>query len=153
MTATSTQVRRRSAARRTVLARQEKLNAERRRRDDQELDLAADYAVLSEECDAARAAVHAAELALGRLVDTLIGELRIRYDRAAQLLDTPEDELKRLRQAATDNPARTEAPSVRPARQTRTRPARSASPAPDDTPGPAADHAHRPDVEGASGGP
>jgi hypothetical protein len=37
------------------------------------------------------------------VVAALIGDLRIRYPRAAQLLDTPEDELKRLRQLATEN--------------------------------------------------
>jgi hypothetical protein len=152
MTATSTQVRQRSAARRTVLARQQKLNEERQRRDEQELDLAAEFAVLSEECAAARAAVHAAELALGRVVDTLIGGLRIRYDRAAQLLDTAEDELKRLRQVAADatgNPAPPQTPSPRTARKARTRPAQRPTPPPRDESESPADPDHRGDLEGA----
>jgi len=100
--ATSAQVRRRQAARKQALARQQRLNEERRRRDEQELELAAEFAVLMEECEAARAAVQAAEASMGRVVESMIGELRIRYQRAAQLLATPEDELKRLRLISVD---------------------------------------------------
>jgi hypothetical protein len=100
--ATSAQVRRRQAARRKALARQQELNEERRRRDEHELEIAAEFAVLLEECDAARAAQSNAEKEMGRLVDTLIGDLRIRYHRASQLLVTSEEELKRLRQVAAD---------------------------------------------------
>jgi hypothetical protein len=132
--ATTTQVRQRAAARRDALARQQKLNEERQRRDEQELDLAADFAVFSEECETARAAVRAAELALGRIVDTLIGGLRIRYERAAQLLDTTEDELKRLRQVATGGTDESAPPAIgastRPVRRARGRPPRPPSPAP-----------------------
>lgn len=142
MPATTIQVRNRAAARRNALARQQKLNEERARRDAQEVDLAADFAVLSAECETARAAVRAAEISLGGIVDILIGELRIRYDRAAQLLDTDEDELKRLRQLATDStgdpkPAPTRPPTRSP-RRTRTRPssAPASSPVP---PGPDTD--------------
>lgn len=113
--ATSAQVRRRQAARKQALARQQKLNEERRRRDEQELEIAAEFAVLLEECDAARAALNDAEAAMGRLVDTLVGDLRVRYHRAAQLLVTPEDELKRLRQAAAD--IRSTAPAAESQRQ------------------------------------
>lgn len=88
--------------RRQALERQRKLNEERRRLDEAEVDLAADFAVRREECVSARDAMHAAELAMGRVVDRMIGELRIRYPRAAQLLEIPEDELRRLRQLATD---------------------------------------------------
>lgn len=101
--ATSSQVRKRQAARRTALARQQKLNEERRRRDEDEIELAADFALHADECAAARDALYAAELAMGRLVDTLIGEWRVRYPRAAQLLDKPEDELRRLRQLVADS--------------------------------------------------
>jgi hypothetical protein len=100
--ATSVQVRRRQAMRRDALERQRKLNAERRRRDEAEVDLAADFAVWHEECAAARDAVRAAESAMGRVVDRMIGELRVRYPRAAQLLEVTEDELRRLRQLAAD---------------------------------------------------
>lgn len=85
------------------MERQQKLNEERRRRDEEEIDLAADFALHADECAAARDAVYAAELAMGRLVDTLIGEWRVRYPRAAQLLDKPEDELRRLRQLVADS--------------------------------------------------
>jgi hypothetical protein len=85
------------------LERQRKLNEDRRRRDEEEIDLAADFALHADNLAAAREAVHAAELAMGRLVDTLIGEWRVRYPRAAQLLDQPEDELRRLRQLAADS--------------------------------------------------
>lgn len=88
--------------RRQALERQRKLNEERRRLDEAEADLAADFAVQQEECVVARDAMRAAELAMGRVVDRMIGELRIRYPRAAQLLEMPEDELRRLRQLATD---------------------------------------------------
>lgn len=107
--ASSTQVRRRQALRREALARQQRLNEERRRRDAQEVDVAADFAVALEEYSAARDAVAAAELAMGRLVDVLIGELRVRYQRAAQLLDVPEDELRRLRQLSCE-PAQIRSP-------------------------------------------
>jgi hypothetical protein len=127
MAGTTTKVRGRAAARRNALQRQQKLNAERARRDEQELDLAADFAVASGEADVARAAVRAAELALGRVVDSLIGGLRIRYERAAVLLDTAEDELRRLRQIATDATGEPTPPATRPAgrtgRRARTRPA------------------------------
>lgn len=89
--------------RRQVLERQRKLNEERRRRDEAEVDLAAEFAVWHEECATARAAMRAAELAMGRVVDRMIAELRIRYPRAAQLLEMPEDELRRLRQLTTDS--------------------------------------------------
>jgi hypothetical protein len=82
--------------------RQRVLNEERRRRDEAEVELAADFAVWNEECAAARDAVRVAELAMGRLIDRMIGELRIRYPRAAQLLEMPEDELRRLRQLTAD---------------------------------------------------
>jgi hypothetical protein len=90
------------------LERQQELNAERRRRDERELELAAEFAVLSEDCDAARAALTAAEVAMGRVVDGLIGELRVRYPRAAQLLQVPEEELRRLRLLSSEqvSPAR-----------------------------------------------
>lgn len=148
MAGTTTKVRGRTAARRNAVQRQQKLNAERARRDEQELDLAADFAVLSGEADVARAAVNAAELALGRVVDSLIGGLRIRYERAAVLLDTAEDELRRLRQLATDaagepTPAATR-PAGRTGRRTRTRPAPPATPTPE-TPGRAADGDQRDD--------
>lgn len=136
MTATTTQVRGRTAARRKALARLQKLNEERERRDAQELDLATAFALGTDEVIAARAAVRAAELALGQIVDTLIGELRIRYDRAAHLLDTPEDELRRLRQVATDKPAADQAPTsprapARPGRRGRARPTSPTAPAPE----------------------
>lgn len=100
--ATSAQVRRRQAARRDALERQRKLNEERRRRDEAEVDLAAEFAVWNQECAVARDAVVTAEVAMGRVVDRMIGELRIRYPRAAQLLEMPEDELRRLRQLAAE---------------------------------------------------
>lgn len=96
------------------MARQQKLNEERRRRDEQEIELAADYDLRRDDWETARAAVHAAELAMGGVVDALIGDLRIRYPRAAQLLDTPEDELKRLRQLATENTPRQPVATTRP---------------------------------------
>lgn len=85
------------------MERQQKLNEDRRRRDEEEIDLAADFALHAGDCAAARDAVYAAELAMGRLVDTLIGDWRVRYPRAAQLLDKPEDELRRLRQLVADS--------------------------------------------------
>jgi hypothetical protein len=100
--ATSAQVRQRQAARRNALERQQQLNEERRRRDELEIELAADFALSYEESRAAQEAVAAAELAMGRLIDRMVGELRVRYQRAAQLLEVPEDELRRLRQLATD---------------------------------------------------
>lgn len=106
--ATSAQVRRRQAARRNALARQQRLNEERRRRDELEIELAADFALADEECAAAREAVAAAELAMGHLVERMIGELRVRYPRAAELLEMPEDELRRLRQLAADSARNTE---------------------------------------------
>lgn len=106
--ATSAQVRRRQAARRNALARQQRLNEERRRRDELEIELAADFTLANEECVAAREAVAAAELAMGRLVERMIGELRVRYPRAAELLEVPEDELRRLRQLAADAARNTE---------------------------------------------
>lgn len=135
MAGTTTKVRGRTAARRNAVQRQQKLNEERARRDEKELDLAADFAVHSEEAEAARASVRAAELALGKVVDSLIGGLRIRYERAAVLLDTAEDELRRLRQLATDvtaapTPPATQ-PAGRPGRRARTRPAVPAAPAPE----------------------
>ena len=56
----------------------------------------------------ARDAVVTAEVAMGRVVDRMIGELRIRYPRAAQLLEMPEDELRRLRQLAAESASLTE---------------------------------------------
>ncbi|OLF13486.1 hypothetical protein [Actinophytocola xanthii] len=90
------------------MERQRKLNEERRRRDEAEVELAADFAVWNEECAAARDAVVTAEVAMGRVVDRLIGELRVRYPRAAQLLEMPEDELRRLRQLAAESASRAE---------------------------------------------
>lgn len=112
--ATSAQVRRRQAARRNALARQKSLNEERRRRDELEIELAADFALANEECAAAREAIAAAELAMGLLVERMIGELRVRYPRAAQLLAVPEDELRRLRQLTADSARNTESTSGNP---------------------------------------
>jgi hypothetical protein len=109
--ATSAQVRRRQAARRRAVERQRQLNEERRQRDELELELAADFALSHEEYLAAKDAVHAAEVAMGRLVDRMIGELRLRYPRAAQLLEIPEDELRRLRQVAAAPDQRTGTPN------------------------------------------
>jgi hypothetical protein len=108
--ATSAQVRRRQAARRRAVERQRQLNEERRQRDELELELAADFALSHEECVTAKESVQAAEVAMGRLVDRMIGELRLRYPRAAQLLEIPEDELRRLRQLVTEPPQRTRSP-------------------------------------------
>ena len=101
--ATSAQVRRRQAVRRDALQRQQKLNEERRRRDEVEVELAADFALLNQEATAAQEAVIAAELAMGRVVDRMISELRVRYPRAAQLLEVSEDELRRLRHLAAES--------------------------------------------------
>jgi hypothetical protein len=123
--ATSAQVRRRQAARKQALERQQKLNEERRRRDEQELELAAEFAVLMEECEAARSAVQAAEASMGRVVDSMIGELRIRYQRAARLLLSSEDELKRLRLVATDVTSRPTDDAAKAAARDAARPERS----------------------------
>jgi chromosome segregation ATPase len=152
--ATTIQVRNRAAARRNALARQQKLNEERARRDAQELDLAADFAVVSAECDTARAAVRAAEVSLGRIVDTLIGELRIRYDRAATLLDTAEDELKRLRQVATDSTSDPGPATTRPQSGSRSpRRSRTRASSPAAVSGPVADRDQHQDPGDAGRGP
>jgi hypothetical protein len=100
--ATSTQVRRRQAARREAAKRQQVLNEERRQRDELEVELAADFALFRQEWVEARAALAAAELEMGRVVNRMI-DLRVRYPRAAQLLEMPEDELRRLRQLVADS--------------------------------------------------
>lgn len=107
--ATSTQVRRRHAARREALKRQQVLNEERRQRDELEVELAADFALVRQEWVEARAAVMAAELEMGRVVNRMI-DLRVRYPRAAQLLEMPEDELRRLRQLVADSIQGTDSP-------------------------------------------
>lgn len=121
--ATSAQVRRRQAARRNALERQQQLNEERRRRDELEIELAADFALSYEEYRAAQEAVAAAELVMGRVIDRMVGELRVRYQRAAQLLEVPEDELRRLRQLATDAAQNTDS-----AHQARTSPGQRPKP-------------------------
>lgn len=139
--ATSTQVRRRLAARREAAKRQQVLNEERRQRDELEVELAADFALSHQEWVQARAAVAAAELEMGRVVNRMI-ELRVRYPRAAQLLEMPEDELRRLRQLVADSIQGTDSPQsdqrthdeerpelvpARRRRSSRTRPATDAS--------------------------
>jgi hypothetical protein len=108
---TSAQIRRRQALRREALVRQRHLNEQRRLRDEAEIDLTADFALLAQESAAAREAASAAELAMGRVVDRMIGELKVRYPRAAQMLEMPEEELRRLRQLTTGSQATT--PGVR----------------------------------------
>jgi hypothetical protein len=107
--ATSTQVRRRQAARREAAKRQQVLNEERRQRDELEVELAADFALFRQEWVQARAALVAAELEMGRVVNRMI-DLRVRYPRAAQLLEMPEDELRRLRQLVADSIQGTDSP-------------------------------------------
>ena len=104
---TSAQVKRREAARKTALARQDSLEENKRRRDQQELDLAIEFMEADDDRTNALRALRATEIRMGRAVDTLVGKLRISYTRAAQLLATPVAELKRLRHLAAqaDPPA------------------------------------------------
>ncbi|MGW5049728.1 hypothetical protein [Actinokineospora sp. NPDC004072] len=102
MAPTSTKVRAREAARRTLLQRKEELDAEKRRRDERETDLATDFLLGSQDRDTARAAERDAEVAMGRAVDALVTDLRLQYARLADLLGQPESELKRLRQLAIE---------------------------------------------------
>jgi hypothetical protein len=98
---TSAQVKRREAARKTALARQDSLEENKRRRDQQELDLAIEFMEADDDRTNALRALRAAEIRMGHAVNTLIGELRISYSRAAHLLARPATELKRLRHLAT----------------------------------------------------
>lgn len=100
---TSAQVKRRETARKTALARQDSLDEQRRRRDQQELDMAVAFMEAQDDRTHAEQAIHAAEIRMGQAVDTLIGELRISYARAAQLLARPVAELRRLRHLATED--------------------------------------------------
>jgi hypothetical protein len=102
MPPTSTKVKARQAAREKLEKRKEKLDAEQRLRDIRETDLAADFLISQGDRDAARRAQQEAEIAMGKAVDCLITELNLRYSRLAELLDQPEVELKRLRQAVLE---------------------------------------------------
>ncbi|UVS80596.1 hypothetical protein [Actinokineospora sp. UTMC 2448] len=102
MPATSTKVRAREDARKALLQRKEELDAEKRRRDERETELATDFLLGSQDRDTARAAEHAAEVEMGRAVDALVSDLRLQYARLADLLGQPESELKRLRQLALE---------------------------------------------------
>ena len=103
MTATTTRIRAREVARRTVQERKHALDAELRRRDQAETDLATDFEVGCEAREAARRAEIAAEVDLGTIIDKLVGELQITYTRLSKLLDQPVEELRRLRQLAVRN--------------------------------------------------
>jgi hypothetical protein len=94
--------RRREAARRDTLKEKEILDAERRRKDEQETDYGIDFRIYKAEREDARNAVDNAEIAMGRAVHGLIGDLGIAYTRASKLLAEKPDELKRLRKLATD---------------------------------------------------
>jgi len=100
MTTTTTRIKAREAARRIIQERKHALDAEKRRRDQAETDLAVDFHVQSEAREAARRAENAAEVDMGNVIDKLLGELQITYSRAAKLLGQPVDELRRLRQLA-----------------------------------------------------
>ncbi len=102
---TSAQVKRREAARKTALARQDSLEENKRRRDQQELDLAIKFMEADDDRTNALRALRATEIRMGRTVDSLVGKLRISYTRAAQLLATPVAELKRLRHLAAEDDA------------------------------------------------
>jgi hypothetical protein len=101
---TSAQVKRREAARKTALARQDSLEENKRRRDQQELDLAIEFMEADDGTNALQA-LRATEIRMGHAVDSLVGKLRISYTRAAKLLATPVAELKRLRHLAAEDDA------------------------------------------------
>ncbi len=114
---TSAQVKRREAARKTALARQDSLEENKRRRDQQELDLAIEFMEADDDRTNTLRAMRATEIRMGRAVDSLVGDLRISYTRAAKLLATPVAELKHLRHLAAeaDTPAdQPETPRVGP---------------------------------------
>jgi hypothetical protein len=109
---TSAQVKRREAARKTALARQDSLEENKRRRDQQELDLAIEFLEAGDDRTNALRALRATEIRMGRAVDSLVGELRISYTRAATLLATPVAELKRLRHLAAEVDTRADQPAT-----------------------------------------
>jgi len=78
------------------------VDADRLRLDGLETELAIDFDVGSEAREAALQAVADAELAMGKVVDHLMGgELRVSYARLVKVLGHPVDELRRLRQLAS----------------------------------------------------
>lgn len=93
---TSATVRRRQQARKEALRRKEKVDAAARRRDERETDLVTDFLVGGQER-------HAAELFMGKATDALISELKVPFERAAELLGADVAELKRLRRLAVDS--------------------------------------------------
>ncbi|WP_431904534.1 hypothetical protein [Amycolatopsis thermoflava] len=94
--------RKREAIRRQTLQRKVELDAERRRRDELEVEFATDFQVALVDRAAARDAERAAEVAMGGAVDRLIGQLRLSYDRVAELCQAEVKELQRLRQLAAE---------------------------------------------------
>lgn len=100
MTRTTTRVKGRDAARKRVLEKKDKLDAERRRREEQETDLAADFFLGCDDRERALAAVQAAEVKMGRVIEEMVGSLRLPYSRLVDLFELPETELKRMRQLA-----------------------------------------------------
>lgn len=89
------------------MQRKVELDAERRRKDELEVEYATDFQVALADRAAAREAERVAEVAMGRAVDRLIGQLRLPYDRVAELCRSEVKELQRLRQLAgeADRPA------------------------------------------------
>jgi hypothetical protein len=102
MTTTARRTPERERRRKQVQDRKARVDADRLRRDELETEFAIDFDVGCDARDAALRAVAAAELAMGKVVDQLMGgELRVSYARLAKVLDQPVDELRRLRQLAS----------------------------------------------------
>ncbi|MGW4591956.1 hypothetical protein ACWEKJ_31950 [Amycolatopsis thermoflava] len=94
--------RKREAIRRQTLQRKVELDAERRRRDELEVEFATDFQVALADRAAAQEAERGAEVAMGGAVDRLIGQLRLSYDRVAELCQVEVKELQRLRHLAAE---------------------------------------------------
>jgi hypothetical protein len=93
----------RATARKAVLERKERLDAEQRRREDRETDLATDYLLACVERDRARETLRRSEAKIGHVIDTMLDELGASYPRLTELLELSEPEIKRLRKLARES--------------------------------------------------
>lgn len=90
----------RTTARKAILDRKQRLDAEQRRREERETDLATDYLLACVERDRARETLRRSEAKIGHVIDTMLDELGVSYPRLTELLELSEPELKRLRKLA-----------------------------------------------------